>query len=223
MHKIGCIAPHHRRWKWRAVACAGHAERAGNRAPERIARPAGARPPTGRRIRVRTRPSSFPIPAFARTGFAGLTAPNACSSFPRRRESSDFAVGFRRKLANRSRAHCVGPAIRSAPSMRNAGSRSSSTGSIVASTCPTSSRDSSTSRSERRPCRSGCSNCAWLEWERGEIHATLGGKMTRRQSPRSGGQRAAVLVRTGVRCESNRCRQDEATPSRTKTSAWLLT
>ena len=124
----GLLAPHHRRWTWRAVASAGHAERAGNRAPEQIARPAGARPPIGRRIRVRTRPSGFPIPAFARTGFAGLTAPNACSSS---REGGNPVIlpwGFRRKLANRSRAHCVGSAIRSAPSMRSAGSRSSSTG-----------------------------------------------------------------------------------------------
>ena len=47
VHKIGCIAPHHRRWTWRALASAGHTERAGNRAPERIA-PTGRRSPTHR-------------------------------------------------------------------------------------------------------------------------------------------------------------------------------
>ena len=55
-------------------------------------------------------------------------------------------------------------AVLFAPSMRSDIWRSSSTGSIGASTCPTSSPDWSTWRCEPRRCRNGCSSYAWLEW-----------------------------------------------------------
>ena len=63
-----------------------------------------------------------------------------------------------------SSARCVAPAMRSDPGMLSDIRRSSSTASIGALTCLTSSQDLSASRSERRRCRKGCSSYTQPEW-----------------------------------------------------------
>ena len=72
----------------------------------------------------------------------------------------EIAALVRADKLRKARTKAKIPSMRFGPSMLSDISRSSSTGSIAASTCPTSSRDWSTWRSERRQCRKSYSSYA---------------------------------------------------------------
>ena len=96
------------------------------------------------------------------TCFHGVTAAGCVHEPVVAGEPLSSARSFDRgiQFSATSRTPCAAPTIRIVPSMPSDISRSSSTVSIIASTCLTSSRDLSTWRSGRRRCRYGYSSYA---------------------------------------------------------------
>ena len=152
-------------------------QRPGGRSASRPPRSSGSFPPTSARATGRGATGTFaPPPGGDRIRAAchavqGRSGHPAAPALRRLRIRSVAATrGPRLPLSRESdfdrrakRARCAVPTVRFVPGMLSAVSQSSSTASIVASTCPTSSRGLPMSRSERRRCPTGCSSYAWLE------------------------------------------------------------